>query len=240
MVAAVFLWLHGNTVGLTSGLNKRKRENLNSTKIFTEKYWLEVKMASLNRKVINWVDKWEGGVASKEIQQKEGEITYRGIRLSTFKNIAPKVLGIKNPTREDLLKISQSQWIKLVRWFWNKATFNNKIKDQLAATIMFQAFWGSGYSGLEVMQRAIGVSADGIVGSKTVAKINSTKNAGKILEKALINHYKFLETKQQYAYALKGWLNRMSDLPEFKKASIGLPLILLLGGWLIYKPKLQS
>lgn len=240
VVAAAFLWQLGRMVGSTSGLNKRQKENPNLTRIYTKEFWKEVDMAALNKKVIDWVDRWEGGVASKAIQQKEGEITNRGIRFSTFQDLAPKILGIKNPTRKDLLNITQAQWVKLVRWFWNKATFNNKIKDQLAATIMFQAFWGSGYTGLKQMQKALNLPADGIVGSKTVKKINNTKNAGKILEKALIDYYNYLGKSPRYSFAVKGWLNRMSDLPKFRKASIGLPLILILGGWLIYKPKLRS
>lgn len=187
------------------------------------------------KNIISWVDKWEGGTV---YFASEGQLTNRGIQFNTFKLLAPSLLGIKNPTENDLRNITQTQWLKFIKYFWNVATFNNSIKDQNAANIMFQAFWGSGRSGIKEMQRTLGVTADGIVGMQTINAINSDKNAGKKLYNALISYYKRLAKQPRYAQFLKGWLNRMEDLPRsVQYAGLGLPIFLIVLGLYLRKKK---
>jgi len=177
------------------------------------------------RNIINWVDKWEGG---EVFFASEGQLTNRGIQFNTFRQLAPSLLGIKNPTENDLRNITQSQWLKFIKYFWDRATFNNSIKNQDAANIMFQALWGSGASGVKEMQRVLGVSVDGVVGKETVNAINRNRNASKKMYNGLVAYYKRLAKQPRYAQFLKGWLNRMEDIPRgVQRASFGLPLILI-------------
>jgi len=177
------------------------------------------------KNILNHVDKWEGGWV---YIPEEGQYTNRGIQFTTFKKLAPSILGIKNPTLEQLKNITQKQWEKFVQYFWNKATFNNAIKDQKAANVMFQALWGSGGYGVKEMQRALKVSPDGVVGLQTVKAINSNRRAGDILFNALENYYRRLGTSSRYNRFVKGWLNRLNDLPSgVQYAGFGLPLFLV-------------
>jgi lysozyme family protein len=118
-----------------------------------------------------------------------------------------------------------------VEYFWNKATYNNAINDQAAANIMFLALWGSGSYGIRDMQKAIGTTADGIVGPITVQKINANKKAAEILYQALDKRYRLLASVNPSVYSkyLKGWLNRLSELKPDKIAAISIGAIAAIG-----------
>lgn len=175
------------------------------------------------RKILNHVDKWEGGLV---FIPEEKQWTNRGIQWTTFKALAPKLIGIQNPTINDLKKITQQQWEKFIEYFWNVATNNNQINNQRSAELMFQSFWGSGRTGIKVMQRAIGVDADGQVGKITTSAINRNPKSPQILYQALEDFYKKLATDKpnRYGRFLKGWLNRLAELKPDKSAAIGIIL----------------
>ena len=69
------------------------------------------------KNIVNWVDKWEGG---EVFFASEGQLTNRGIQFNTFRQLAPSLLGIKNPTENDLRNITQSQWLKFIKYFWDQ------------------------------------------------------------------------------------------------------------------------
>jgi len=187
-------------------------------------------MAVSYKNILSHVDKWEGGLV---YIKTEGQWTNRGIQWTTFKSLAPSLLGISNPTVEDLKKLTQAQWEKFVEYFWNKATFNNSIKSQEAANLMFQALWGSGGYGIKEMQKALKVAADGVVGRITVGAINNNRKAAQVLYNALDSYYKRLAAQRpdKYQWALKGWLNRLRELEPGKIVSAG---IIVLGAALLF------
>jgi lysozyme family protein len=84
------------------------------------------------------------------------------------------------------------------------------------------------------MQKAIGTTADGIVGPITVQKINANKKAAEILYQALDKRYRLLASVNPASYSqyLKGWLNRLSELKPDKIAAISIGAIAAIG--LIY------
>ena len=175
------------------------------------------------RKILSHVDKWEGGLV---FIPEEKQYTNRGIQWTTFKELAPRLIGISNPSLDDLKKLTQEQWEKFIQYFWNIATNGNSINNQRSAELMFQALWGSGRTGIKVMQRAIGVDADGIVGKITTSAINRNPKSPQILYQALEDFYKKLATDkpERYGRFLKGWLNRLSELKPDKAAAMGIIL----------------
>lgn len=178
--------------------------------------------------ILGHTNKWEGGLV---YHANEGQWTNRGIQWTTFKELAPRLINLPNPTIEDLKALTQAQWEAFVEYFWNKATYNNAIRDQAAANIMFLALWGSGVSGIRDMQKAIGTTADGVVGPITVAKINANKKAAEILYNALDKRYRTLASVNPGVYSkyLKGWLNRLAELKPGKVAAIGIGTIAIIG-----------
>lgn len=179
------------------------------------------------KNILNHVDKWEGGLV---FFPEEGQYTNRGIQWTTFQRLAPQLLDLAAPTLEDLKTITQSQWEKFIQYYWNKATYNNAIKSQDAANIMFQAYWGSGTTGIKEMQRALGVTADGVVGPQTVKAINSKRDAAGILYTQLENYYRRLASSRpdRYGRFLKGWLNRIAEIKP-GAAALGATALVAIG-----------
>ena len=125
-------------------------------------------MASVTN-ILPFVRKWEGGLV---YHKGEKQWTNRGVQWTTYQELAPKLLGIKNPNLEEFKKLSSSDADKFIVQFWNTATDDNTIKNQAAANAFFEMLWGGGKSGIKCMQRKIGVFADGVVGPKTVSAAN--------------------------------------------------------------------
>jgi lysozyme family protein len=164
------------------------------------------------------VKKWEGGLA---YFKNEGQWTNRGVQYSTYLAIGP-LLKLSAPLNEtNFKKMPLSDWEKFVEWYWNKATYNNSIKNGDSALMMFQAYWGSGGLGIKAMQRALNnnfksnLAVDGGVGPATVGVINKfgTK-VPLVLWAAIENFYKSLAATNpaDYGGSLKGWLNRLADI----------------------------
>jgi len=159
--------------------------------------------------ILPFVRKWEGG---EVYFPEENQWTNRGVQWNTYKQLAPKLLGIQNPTVSDLRNMSQEDGDKFIKYYWDKATFNNSIKNQATANAFFEAYWGGGKSGLKWLQNKIGVFPDGIVGKKTVAKANQYDS--EFILKEVLNRFNYLATSNpsRYGRFLKGWTNRWNDL----------------------------
>jgi len=159
--------------------------------------------------ILPFVQKWEGG---EVYFPEENQWTNRGVQWNTYKQLAPKLLGIQNPTVSDLRNMSQEDGDKFIKYYWDKATFNNSIKNQAAANAFFEAYWGGGKSGLKWLQDKIGVFPDGIVGKKTVAKANQYDS--EFILKEVLNRFNYLATSNpsRYGRFLNGWTNRWNDL----------------------------
>ena len=200
--------------------------------------------------ILPFVRKWEGG---EVYFPTEKQWTNRGVQWNTYKQLAPKILGIQNPTVEGLRSMTEAQGDKFIEYFWNKATNNNTIKNQAAANAFFEMLWGGGKSGIKWIQRKIGVFADGSVGPKTVAAAN--KFDPKTLLNQVLERFNYLAkaNPSKYGQFIKGWTNRFNDLyakskvyftendlikevvEDKKKSKWWLLLIAAGGGYLIYK-----
>lgn len=178
-------------------------------------------MAVSYTNILPHVLKWEGGLV---YIPSEGQYTNKGVQYSTYRQLCLKVLG-NQPSWQQFKNLTDDQVGKFVQYFWNIATYNNAIKSQQAANLMFQAYWGSGAGGIKQMQQALNQAAktnlvvDGVVGPLTAAAINTTKNAAAILYDALKSYYNYLGSKSQYKQFLDGWLNRLAELLPGKTPS---------------------
>lgn len=88
--------------------------------------------------------------------------------------------------------------------FWDKMK-GEKIKSQKVANNLFDFFVNAGKNAIKVVQRQLGVEADGIVGDNTLKAINiAGEDFNLQLSLARVDYYKSLK-KPQFE---KGWLNR--------------------------------
>ena len=160
------------------------------------------------RKLKPFILRWEGGYIND--QADLGKQTNKGVTLSTYRS----VFG-KNKTVSDLKKITDEQWEFIFKkFYWDKWKADN-IKDQNVANILVDWLWCSGSYGIKIPQRVLGVSADGIVGSKTIAAINARD--GRELFDTIKQERKdyidrICQKRTQNRKFKKGWLNRINSL----------------------------
>ena len=162
-----------------------------------------------NHKILEpFILKWEGGFVNDK--DDLGGYTNMGVTLATYRS----VFGSKK-TVNDLKRMTRVQWgIIFKKFYWDKWNADN-IKNQNVANILVDWLWCSGSYGIKIPQRVLGVSADGIVGSKTIAAINARD--GRELFDAIKKERKdFIDriclTRPQNRKFKKGWLNRINSL----------------------------
>lgn len=159
------------------------------------------------RKLIPTTLKWEGGYAGNI----DGMIcTMKGVTLAAYR----KFFG-SSKTCKDLRNITDAEWEHIFKkGYWDRWKAD-EIEDQAIANLLVDWLWGSGTWGIKYPQQVLGVTADGIVGKKTLAAINAYPNKKELFEKLWMRRKQHFEsiakkdkTKQKF---LRGWLNRLSD-----------------------------
>ena len=160
------------------------------------------------RKLKPFILRWEGGYIND--QADLGKQTNKGVTLSTYRS----VFG-KNKTVSDLKKITDDQWEFIFKkFYWDKWKADD-IKDQNVANILVDWLWCSGSYGIKIPQRVLGVSVDGIVGSKTIAAINA-RDGRELFDTIKQERKDFIDricqTRPQNRKFKNGWLNRINSL----------------------------
>jgi lysozyme family protein len=117
------------------------------------------------KKLMPFILKWEGGYVNDK--DDRGGATNKGVTLNTFKFYYPGK-GI-----EDLKHITDDEWLHIFKaGYWNRWQAD-KIKSQSVANILVDWVWASGKYGITIPQAELGLKADGIVGDKTIERVNS-------------------------------------------------------------------
>ena len=160
------------------------------------------------RKLKPFILRWEGGYIND--QADLGKQTNKGVTLSTYRS----VFG-KNKTVSDLKKITYEQWEFIFKkFYWDKWKADD-IKDQNVANILVDWLWCSGSYGIKIPQRVLGVSVDGIVGSKTIAAINA-RDGRELFDTIKHERKDFIDricqTRPQNRKFKNGWMNRINSL----------------------------
>lgn len=162
-----------------------------------------------NHKILeSFVLKWEGGFVNDK--DDLGGATNMGVTLATYRS----VFGSKK-TVKDLKRMTRVQWgVIFKKYYWDKWKADD-IKDQNVANILVDWLWCSGSYGIKIPQKVLGVSIDGIVGTKTIAAINARD--GRELFDAIKQERKdyidsICQTRPQNMKFKKGWLNRINSL----------------------------
>lgn len=162
-----------------------------------------------NSKILEpFILKLEGGF----VYDKDdlGGATNMGVTLATYRS----VFGSKK-TAKDLKRMTRVQWgVIFKKYYWDKWKADD-INDQNVANILVDWLWCSGSYGIKIPQRVLGVSVDGIVGSKTISAINARD--GKELFNTIKKERKdfidrICQTRPQNIKFKSGWLNRINSL----------------------------
>lgn len=151
---------------------------------------------------------WEGGWSNHP--NDKGGATMKGVTFTTFCAFR-KAKGLPKPSLLDLKNISDKEWNSVLRWHtWDKARLDD-INDEWVAYLIADCVWMSGAGYLKRIQRILGLKDDGIIGPKSLAKINSMKgeNLFNILWKQRENFLRGIAVGGNSVF-LKGWLRRLN------------------------------
>lgn len=148
-----------------------------------------------------------------------GGATMCGVTLTTFTEYCRRK-GYPRPTIVRLKAITYKEWLEILKtMFWDKWKAD-QINNESIALILVDWVWGSGKYGITIPQKAIGVTADGIVGPKTIAAVNA-KDPKQLFDLIRKERLAYIEricrsrpTNLKYK---RGWLNRLNDI-KFKGA----------------------
>lgn len=167
-------------------------------------------MASIDN-LIPFILKWEGGYVHHK--NDKGGATNRGVTYKTWEDYC-KRKG-KEASLTTLRHMTKEEWRDIfTEHSWNPWQAD-KIASQLVANICVDWSWMSGVKVIKKVQKMLGLTADGIVGPKTLAAINGHS------EDALFGQIKELRKKYYESIVkkdptqqifLKGWLRRLEDL----------------------------
>ena len=189
-------------------------------------------MANID-KLLPYILKWEGGFVNDPLDK--GGATNKGVTIATWRQCGYDKTGDGKIDVDDLRMISDADVRDRVLrpYYWNRWKAD-KIKSQKVANILVDWVWGSGLNGIKYPQKILGVTADGIVGPKTLAAVNNA-NPDMLFDSIYKEREAFLRNivdKSVAAYEkkigrkasdseliqhtqkrfLKGWLNRLKDI----------------------------
>lgn len=145
-----------------------------------------------------------------------GGATMMGITIGTFRQF----YGAER-TVADLGRMTYRQWAAIVKTlYWDKIKADN-INNQSIADMCVDWIIHRGYTPIKKMQKALGVSADGIVGPKTLAAFNgpNPKEIHHNLKTARYIDYNDLLTKKGGSYERtfrKGFMNRVESFEFYE------------------------
>ena len=159
-----------------------------------------------------YIKKWEGGFVNDPADR--GGATNKGVTIATFEAYC-KAKSLPRPNVERLKRMTDGEWLDILKtMFWDKWQAD-KIKSQKLANILVDWVWGSGVYGIKIPQRILGVKQDGIVGDETLKALNA-QDPDKLFQVIYEARKKYLNditiSRPINKRFLKGWLNRLEDI----------------------------
>lgn len=122
--------------------------------------------------LLPWILSFEGGFSNHP--SDKGGATNKGVTIATWRSVGYDKDGDGDIDVQDLKLISdkdvRDRVLKPHYWDRWKGDF---ITSQSVANICVDWVWASGKHGITGVQKILGVKADGIVGSKTLAALNA-------------------------------------------------------------------
>ena len=136
-----------------------------------------------------------------------GGHTMSGVTLTTFR----QYFG-SDKTVNDLKKMTEAQWRYIFkRGYWDKAGADS-IKNQSVAELIVDFCVNSGVGMLKKIQSLLGVTADGVIGPKSLVAINGADQQllfNAIMAERRSKYYEIVANNYSQKVNLQGWLNRL-------------------------------
>lgn len=168
-------------------------------------------MANVN-KLAPFILQWEGGFVNDP--DDLGGATNMGVTIGTYKTYR-KRKGLPEPNVDDLKKLSKEEWTDIMKGsYWDRWKAD-QIVNQSVANILVDWVWASGNHGIKRPQKILGVTVDGIVGSKTLNAVNA-RDSKELFYAIKADRIKFIEeiciSRPANSKFKRGWLNRINAI----------------------------
>ena len=182
--------------------------------------------------------KWEGGFVNDPLDR--GGATNMGVTIATWKQVGYDKDCDGDIDVQDLKLLTVDNVInKVLKPFYWDRWKADQINNQSIANILVDWVWGSGKWGIIKPQQLLGVTADGLVGPKTLAAINDYADQKELFNKIFQIRVDFIKNlvntsvsnyeknlgrkatedelkKNTQKRFLNGWMNRLNDF-KFEK-----------------------
>ena len=141
-----------------------------------------------------------------------GGATMIGVTIGTYRSYC-RYKGWKTPSVNDLKNMPYKVWRDIVyTMYWNKWKADT-ISDQSVANMVVDWVWHSGAATIKKVQAILGVTADGIVGPKTVDALNKDKDIkNKVYQSRKAYFDAIVKKNPSQKKWLKGWMNRLNSV----------------------------
>lgn len=148
---------------------------------------------------------WEGGGKLHKVKHDSGGWTIWGIAFNHNKGIFKDLADFKDTTYSEAAAIAFSKYFLL-----SKA---NLVPDN-CKLMYFDIAYNMGVKrAIKIMQRCVGVKADGLIGPVTLKHIS--KLTPECMYQRRVGFYNYLVRKNsKFKKFIKGWLNRAKDIFE--------------------------
>lgn len=151
---------------------------------------------------------FEGGFVNHP--NDPGQATNMGVTLAKFR----EAFGA-NKTVMDLRAITDSQWTTIMKGgFWDKC-LADQIRNQSVAELVVDWCVNSGLGIIKKVQGIVGVTADGIIGPRTIAAINryDQRSLHFRIKRARAEYYATLcDNRKSNLTFYDGWMSRLAQL----------------------------
>lgn len=165
-------------------------------------------------KLAPFILKWEGGFVNDPVDK--GGATNMGVTIGTWRSVGYDKDGDGDIDVDDLRQLTKEDVIERVLrpHYWNRWRAD-EINNQSVANILVDWVWASGAHGIRRPQCILGVTADGIVGPKTIAAVNSM-DPMELHFRIKNDRIRFIDeickkNPSQERFR-RGWLNRIDEL----------------------------
>jgi lysozyme family protein len=144
-----------------------------------------------------------------------GGATMKGITLATYRSVK----GNSHITKEDLRNISDQEVADIY-----KQNYWDKVKgDDLPSGVDYAVFDASVNMGVgrasKLIQTAVGVPADGVIGNQTLQAIKNA-NPVDLINKFSVEKDAFYKSLPTFGTFGKGWLNRVAQVKTTSESMI--------------------
>lgn len=161
-------------------------------------------------KIMDHVFHWEGGYVDHP--RDPGGATNMGITIHTMRQLALDLDNDGDIDRDDVRLVTKSLAKDIYKVnYWN-AVDADSFPSGIDALLMDAAVNSGPRASVRWLQRALGVTADGVLGPQTRGAVRASQSLSDLIKKTVDERLKSVRKFKNYDTFGKGWENRIRSL----------------------------